>query len=121
MLRFLLRRLLSMLPVLMLVSLLAFGVIWLVPGDPASVFLGPGTTAAQIAHMRQELGLDQPFLLQMLHWYGRILHGNLGQSILLHRSVAAAILERLPVTLSLAGLALIFAERSGLWRVCSPP
>lgn len=114
MLRFILRRLLSSVPVLALVSLLAFGVIWLVPGDPASVFLGPGATSAQLAHMRQELGLDQPVWLQMVEWYGRILHGNLGQSILLRRGVTGAIIERLPVTLSLTGLALIFAVVLGV-------
>ncbi len=114
MLRFILRRLVSSVPVLALVSLLAFGVIWLVPGDPASVFLGPGATSAQLAHMRQELGLDQPVWLQMLDWYGRILHGDLGQSILLRRGVTGAIIERLPVTLSLTGLALGFAVVLGV-------
>ncbi len=99
---------------LALVSLLAFGVIWLVPGDPASVLLGPGATPEQLAHMRRELGLDQPVWLQMIHWYGRILHGDLGQSILLRRGVAGAIVARLPVTLSLTGLALALAVLLGI-------
>ena len=114
MLRFTLRRLISAVPVLALVSLFAFGVIWLVPGDPASVLLGPGATSTQLAHMRQELGLDQPIWLQMLGWYGRILHGDLGQSILLRRGVTGAIIERLPVTLSLAGLAFVVAVLLGI-------
>ena len=114
MLRFTLRRLVSAVPVLALVSLFAFGVIWLVPGDPASVLLGPGATSTQLAHMRQELGLNQPIWLQMLGWYGRILHGDLGQSILLRRGVTGAIIERLPVTLSLAGLAFVVAVLLGI-------
>ena len=114
MLRFVIRRLLISVPVLVLVSLMSFGVIWLVPGDPAAVFLDAGATPAQLAQVRHRLGLDQPFYEQMLAWYDRILHGDLGQSILLNRSVAAAIFERLPVTLSLTALALFFAVLMGV-------
>jgi len=113
-LRFTIRRLLIAVPVLALVSLMSFAVIWLVPGDPAAVFLDPGATPAQLAAIRHRLGLDAPFYLQMLAWYVRILHGDLGQSILLNRSVTAAIVERLPVTLSLTGLALLFASVMGV-------
>jgi peptide/nickel transport system permease protein len=112
--RFIVRRLLIAIPVLLLVSLMSFAVIWLVPGDPASVFLDAGATPEQLAQVRHRLGLDEPFYLQMIAWYGRILHGDLGQSILLNRGVAAAIVERLPVTLSLTGLALVFATVMGV-------
>jgi peptide/nickel transport system permease protein len=112
--RFAIRRLLISLPVLVLVSLMSFAVIWLVPGDPAAVFLDVSATPQQLAQVRHQLGLDQPFYLQMLAWYGRILHGDLGQSILLNRSVAQAIIERLPVTLSLTALALVFAVLMGV-------
>jgi peptide/nickel transport system permease protein len=112
--RFTIRRLLISVPVLVLVSLMSFAVIWLVPGDPAAVFLDVSATPQQLAQVRHQLGLDQPFYLQMLAWYGRILHGNLGQSILLNRSVAQAIIERLPVTLSLTALALVFAVLMGV-------
>ncbi len=114
MLRFTIRRLLIFIPVLALVSLMSFAVIWLVPGDPAAVFLDPGATPAQLAQVRHRLGLDAPFYIQVLAWYGRILHGDLGRSILLNRGVAQAILERLPVTLSLTGLALFFATLMGI-------
>jgi peptide/nickel transport system permease protein len=113
-LRFIVRRLLISVPVLLLVSLLSFAVIWLVPGDPAAAFADAGATPAQLAAIRHRLGLDEPFYLQAVDWYGRILHGDLGQSILLNRSVAAAIVERLPVTLSLTALALIFATLMGI-------
>lgn len=114
MLRFTVRRLLIALPVLGLVSLLSFAVIFLVPGDPASAFVDSSATPEQLAAVRHRLGLDQPFYLQVIGWYGRILHGDLGQSILLNRSVTAAIVERLPVTLSLTGLALSFAAVMGI-------
>lgn len=112
--RFIVRRLLIAIPVLLLVSLMSFAVIWLVPGDPAAVFLDASATPEQLAQVRHRLGLDEPFYLQMIAWYGRILHGDLGQSILLNRGVAAAIVERLPVTLSLTGLALLFATVMGV-------
>jgi peptide/nickel transport system permease protein len=112
--QFIVRRLLISVPVLALVSLMSFAVIWLVPGDPAAVFLDASATPEQLAQVRHRLGLDEPFYLQMIAWYGRILHGDLGQSILLNRGVAAAIVERLPVTLSLTGLALVFATLMGV-------
>jgi len=124
MLRFIGSRLLVTLPVLLLVSIFSFGILWLVPGDAASAFLEPGATPEQLERVRHTLGLDRPFYEQVLSWYGRVLRGDLGQSILLHRSVASAIIERLPVTLSLAGIALVLATLFGvaagilaaLWR-----
>ena len=74
----------------------------------------PAPRPEQVARLRAQLGLDKPLPLQMVEWYGRILRGDLGQSILLNRSVAAALLERLPVTLSLAGIALVFAVVLGV-------
>ena len=109
MLNFLARRLASAFLVLVLVSALSFGIIWLVPGDPTAVLLDANAGPEQVARLRTQLGLDKPLPLQIFEWYGRILRGDLGQSILLNRSVMAAILERLPVTLSLAGIALVLA------------
>ena len=114
MLKYVLRRTAAAIPVLLLVSLMSFAVIWLVPGDPAAAFLDSSASPEQIARLRHELGLDQPLPVQMLEWYGRVLSGNLGESILLRRSVGAALLERLPVTLSLAGLALLLAVVFGI-------
>jgi peptide/nickel transport system permease protein len=111
---FLIRRFAGAAVVLLLVSLIAFAMIWLVPGDPASAFLDASATPEQIARLRVALGLDKPLPLQMVDWYGRVLRGDLGQSILLNRSVAAALVERLPVTLSLAVFALGFAVILGV-------
>jgi peptide/nickel transport system permease protein len=112
--RFLIRRFAGAAVVLLLVSLMTFAMIWLVPGDPASAFLDASATPEQVARLRVALGLDKPLPLQMADWYGRVLRGDLGQSILLNRSVAAALVERLPVTLSLAGFALAFAVVFGV-------
>jgi peptide/nickel transport system permease protein len=112
--RFLTKRLAGAFVVLVLVSLMSFAIIWLVPGDPTAAFLDTSATPEQVERLRRELGLDQPVIGQMLDWYGRILHGDLGHSILLNRSVTAAILERLPVTLSLAGIALVLALLIGV-------
>jgi len=114
MLNYLLRRTAASIPVLLLVSLMSFAVIWLVPGDPAAAFLDSSASPEQVARLRHELGLDQPLPIQMAEWYGRVLTGDLGQSILLRRSVGAALVERLPVTLSLAGLALVLAVTLGI-------
>jgi peptide/nickel transport system permease protein len=114
MIRFILRRLLASIPVLMLVSLITFGLLWLVPGDPASMFMDAGATAEALDRVRREMGLDQPFLVRMAQWYGRVLQGDLGQSLLLNRSVAGAILERLPVTLSLTALAFVVSVMLGV-------
>ena len=107
--RYLVYRLLSAIPILLIVSLVSFLIIFLVPGDPASEIAGPGASADEVARIRQSLGLDQHVGIQMLAWYQRLLQGDLGQSILLHRSVTTAILERAPVTLSLACLALVLS------------
>ncbi len=112
--RFVVRRLLASVPVLFLVSLITFGLLWLVPGDPASMFLDAGATAEALDRVRHELGLDRPFLLRMGDWYLRLLQGDLGRSLLLNRSVTSAIFERLPVTLSLTLLAFFFAVLIGV-------
>ncbi len=112
--RFVVRRLLASIPVLFLVSLITFGLLWLVPGDPASVFLDTSATAEALDRVRHELGLDRPFLVRMGEWYLRVIQGDLGTSLLLNRSVTSAILERLPVTLSLTALAFLFSVLIGV-------
>ncbi len=112
--QFLIRRFSGALIVLLLVSLVSFGLIWLVPGDPASAFLDASATPEQLQRLRTALGLDQPLPVQMAQWYGRVLQGDLGESILLRRSVSAALIERLPATLSIAGVALVFAIVCGV-------
>ena len=99
-------RLLVAVPVLLVVSLVSFGLTLLVPGDMAASLAGSTASASEVAHIRTELGLDRPPLERMAAWYGGLLHGDLGRSVLLNQDVGQAIVERLPVTLSLAGLGL---------------
>ena len=112
--RFVVRRLLASIPVLFLVSLITFGLLWLVPGDPASAFLDSSATKEALDRVRQTLGLDRPFLFRMGDWYLRLLQGDLGTSLLLNRSVTSAIFERLPVTLSLTALAFLVSVLIGV-------
>ncbi|MCX7232866.1 MAG: ABC transporter permease [Burkholderiales bacterium] len=114
MVRFIIRRLLASIPVLLLVSMITFGLLWLVPGDPASIFLDASATAEALDRVRHELGLDRPFLVRMGEWYFRLLQGDLGTSLLLNRGVTEAILERLPITLSLTAMAFVLAVLLGV-------
>ena len=113
MLRYAAGRLLSALPVLLIVSALSFGIVWIVPGDVAAEMAGPTATAEELGRLRERLGLTRPWHEQLLGWYGALLRGDLGESILLRQGVAAAIVERLPVTLSLTFLALGIALVAG--------
>jgi peptide/nickel transport system permease protein len=112
--RFLAGRLLTAVPILFVVSLVTFLIMWIVPGDVSAEIAGGDATPAEIDAIRQRLGLDRPFLERALAWYGDLLQGDLGHSYLLNRSVADAVLERLPVTLSLAALALVIAVVIGV-------
>ena len=114
MLRLIALRLLAALPVLLVVSLVAFGLTLLVPGDMAAEMLGMSATPADVARLRHELGLDVPTLVRMAQWYEGLLHLDLGRSVLLNQSVTEAIMQRLPVTLSLACLGLSFALVLGI-------
>ncbi len=114
MFRFVVGRLLTAIPVLIVVSLVTFLIIWMVPGDVTAEIAGGDATPEEMEIIRQNLGLDRPLPERALAWYGRLLHGDLGHSYLLNRSVADAVFERLPVTLSLAGLALVIATTIGI-------
>jgi peptide/nickel transport system permease protein len=112
--RYVVRRLLATIVVLFLVTLVSFSIMSMVPGDPAVVMAGVGASADQVQRIRQQFGLDAPFPVRLGRWYGGLLHGDLGQSILLSRSVAQAIAERLPATLSLAALAFVLTALGGI-------
>jgi peptide/nickel transport system permease protein len=108
------RRIAASVPVLLLVTLISFSMMHLVPGDPAAAIAGAGATNAEIDAIRTQLGLDQPFLVQLATWYGGLLQGDLGRSILLNRPVWQAIVERLPITLPLALFALALTLLIGI-------
>eukprot|EP01037_Dinobryon_pediforme_P002083 gene2083-2120_t len=112
--RLLLVRLGGAIPVLLLVSLLSFGLMRLIPGDPSAAIAGLSATKEQVEQIRAQLGLDQPVLTQALHWYGALLQGDLGRSILLGQSVFQATLQRLPVTMALSAYALVITLILGI-------
>ncbi len=103
------RRLLQMIPVVLGVSVLVFFMIHLVPGDPARTILGNQATPARIALVRHAWGLDRPLYVQYWKFMGRVVHGNLGDSLFYGVSAGHLVLERLPVTLWLIVLSAVFA------------
>jgi len=104
-----LTRLLLTLPVVWLVVSLVFLLIHLVPGDPIQMMLGEGATPADIGALRHEYGLDQSLATQYAHYWAGAVHGDLGQSIRLHDSVAHLIAQRYPYTLALTLSSLLLA------------
>ena len=108
------RRLGSALPIMLIVSLLTFGMIHLIPGDPAIAIAGLSATPEQIANIRHDLGLDQPILGQLWRWYANLAIGDLGRSLLLGQPVVHVMLQRLPVTLALSAYALVLTLLVGL-------
>jgi len=114
MLAYVVRRVLLAVPVMFVVAAGVFLLLYLTPGDPVSVILGPDASPQQAQELRQRLGLDQPVPVQIFRWFGRLLHGDLGQSIYLNRPVTQTLLERAEPTLMLTLLATLFAILLGL-------
>lgn len=103
------KKLLTLVPVLLAVSLLTYLLLSLLPGDPALLVLGGEVSAQSIAAVRAELGLDRPLPLRYLSWLWAALQGDLGTSYITNQEVSGAIVERLPVTLELMVLSLVLA------------
>src|SRR5579863_8462293 len=94
------RRLIILIPILLVVSLGVFALQELIPGDPAVALAGgQNATPATIAHVRKELGLNDPFIVQYGRWLGHALHGDLGESLQYNQPVSTLIGQRLPITL----------------------
>ncbi len=108
------RRLISTVPVLLGVSLVTFGLIHVIPGDAANVIAGPDASSDQIEAVRVLLGLDKPLHVQLSMWFWNLSQGDLGQSFMLGRSVAQAIMERLPTTLLLTGYSIALTIPFGI-------
>jgi peptide/nickel transport system permease protein len=108
------RRTLMMFVVLLGVSVVVFGVIHITPGDPARIMLGPSAREQDVQKLRSQLGLDQPIYVQYLHWLGNAVQGNLGDSIVLRRSVLQEVVQRAGNTLLLAVSAMFIAFPLGI-------
>lgn len=109
MLRFIFRRLLSLIPVLFVVSVVIFSLIHLTPGNPARRILGEKASDEQVAALYSTMGLDQPIVMQYLKWIGGVFTGNLGDSYFLRKSVVQAISDNAVPTIQLALIAIIIA------------
>jgi peptide/nickel transport system permease protein len=107
MLSYILRRILSTLPVMGIVALFVFSLLYIAPGDPAAVIAGDQASPADVERIRQGLGLDRPFLIQFGSWVWHILHGDLGTSIFTNLPVSAMIAQRIEPTFSLMAITLV--------------
>ncbi|BDG60669.1 ABC transporter permease [Caldinitratiruptor microaerophilus] len=112
--RYALRRLAALVPVLLGVTVLVFLIMHLAPGDPAQIILGPKATEESLARLRHELGLDQPLVVQYLRWLGNVLAGNWGRSLQLKREVLPLVLQRFGATALLTVGSTVLAVVLGL-------
>jgi peptide/nickel transport system permease protein len=99
--KFLIRRLLLTIPILLLVSVVSFSLIHMIPGDPARVILGESFTQEAYDALRNELGLNDPIIIQYFNWISNVIQGDLGMSITDRVPVTQLIAERLPATVEL--------------------
>ncbi len=107
-------RVLALIPVALVVATIAFVLIHLAPGDPASIIAGPDASADDIGKIQHQLGLDAPLPVQLVRWYGRLLQGDLGTSIFLRKPVTAAIFDRVEPTLLLTAVATLISVIIGV-------
>lgn len=112
--RYILKRLLLLIPVLLGVLIVVFVVMRVFSADPASAMLGQHATTAQVAALRHQLGLDQPLYIQFGNYFWQILHGDFGRSLITQTSVTKEIAARFPATLELALAAIIIAAIFGI-------
>jgi peptide/nickel transport system permease protein len=114
MLTFLAKRLLQLIPTLFFVSVLIFSLQQLLPGDPAMIMAGEDRDPAVIEQIRKQYRLDQPIPVQYVHWVKGVLSGDLGESMRFKQGVRELVLQKLPVTLQLASMAIVIALTIGV-------
>jgi peptide/nickel transport system permease protein len=111
---FLLKRLATIVPTLIFVSMLIFGLQQLLPGDPAKILAGEEQDPTVIAHLREKLHLDEPLPVRYAYWMGGVLQGDLGESVRNQQPVLDLVLQKLPVTIQLATMAMAIALLIGI-------
>ena len=115
MLRYIVKRLLWLIPILFGVTFIVFTIMYLSPGDPATIILGEGASVEAYEALRTELGLDQPFIVQFLNYVGDVIfRQDLGRSYVSNRVVLSEILVRLPNTIKLASWSILLATLIGV-------
>ncbi|MHA7876960.1 ABC transporter permease [Roseivivax sp.] len=111
---YILRRLVSAVPVLLGITVIVFLIMALIPGDPATAILGSYATPENVARINRELGLDEPLWRQYVIWFGNLLQGDFGQSFALNRPVLDEVMERFGATLILAGTSFVLCSVLGV-------
>lgn len=111
---FLTRRVATILPTLLFVTMLIFGLQQLLPGDPAVVLAGEDRDPSVVAYLRDKMHLDEPLPVRYFYWLGGVVRGDLGESLRMQKPVTALIAEKLPVTLELAAIAIVIALVIGI-------
>ncbi len=114
MLNYLLQRLALIVPTLFLVSILIFGLQQLLPGDPAIALAGEDRDPNVVAFLRAKFHLDEPLPMRYWYWARGVLHGDLGDSVRIQEPVTKLIMEKLPVTIQLASMAIVIALLIGI-------
>jgi len=109
MIGFLARRLLATIPVMAIVAVLVFSMLRMTPGDPASIIAGAAATSADVAGIREKLGLDRPIVEQFAIWIGNLLRGDFGESFFFKKTVASLIADRIGPTLALATITMVLS------------
>lgn len=114
MFEFLLKRIASIIPTLVVVSMLIFGLQQLLPGDPAKILAGEEQDPTVVAYLRAKMHLDEPLPVRYGYWMGGVLQGDLGESVRTQQPVLSLVLQKLPVTVELALLAMTIALLIGI-------
>jgi peptide/nickel transport system permease protein len=114
MLEYLLKRLAQVVPTLVFVSILIFGLQQLLPGDPAKILAGEEQDPNVIAHLRVKLHLDEPLPVRYAYWVGGVLKGDFGESVRTQQPVLELVAQKLPVTIQLAAMAFVIALAIGI-------
>ncbi|MCM3767759.1 ABC transporter permease [Neobacillus niacini] len=114
-LKFLVRRLLYVIPMIFITTLIVFSFILLIPGDPVLALLGENATPEKVDQLRQQLGLDQPIIMQYFEWLKNALQGDLGRSIFTGQFVHEAVISRFAVTFQLVVTAMIISVLGGMF------
>lgn len=114
MLSYLVKRLLTLVPTVFFVTVIIFGLQQLLPGDPAIMLAGEDQDPTVIAYLQKKMHLDEPLPVRYAYWIGGVLQGDLGESLRIQKPVLELIQEKLPVTLELAGLAMLIALVIGI-------
>src|SRR6201991_4935422 len=106
---YIVRRILATIPVMVVVALFVFSLLFIAPGDPAAVIAGDQASPADVERIRENLGLDRPFVVRFGEWLWQIMHGDLGTSIFTNLPVSHMIAQRIEPTTSLMLLTIVFS------------